>query len=162
MNPILTRVDSRLVHGTILETWVNYLQINTLLVANDEIINNGLQLTVLELAVPPTINLGIYSLKVAAQKFIDKDFCEEDRAILLFENIKDAFKTISYGLKIDSLNLGDYHSVNGTIKLSDRVVINEEDLELLKKIILKGVFVFVQCLPKSKQINLGKWLSDHK
>ncbi len=159
MKPVLVRVDSRLIHGTIIENWVNYLKATAIVVANDEIISNGLKLTVIEMAVPPSINLGVYSLRVATQKLLEGDF-KKDRVILLFSNIKDVYLAIKYGLKINSLNLGDYQSEGGNIKLSDRVILGEKDLEFLRSIVLKGISVYVQCLPNSKLTNIDQMVKN--
>jgi len=157
MNPILARIDSRLIHGTIVENWVHFLNATVIVVANDEIINNGLKLTVMEMAVPPSIHLGVYTLRVATQKLVDGDF-KNERVILLFSNIKDAYKAIKYGLKINSLNIGDYQSEGGKLKLSDRVILGEQDIEFLRSIALDGVSVNVQCLPSSKLLIIDKIL----
>jgi len=40
MDIALVRVDSRLVHGQIIEAWVPYLKIRCICVANDEVAND--------------------------------------------------------------------------------------------------------------------------
>ena len=127
MNPVLTRVDSRLIHGTVVENWTNHLRATAIVVANDEIMANGLSRAVLEMAVPSSIRLGVYSVKVATKKIIEGDF-KKDRVILLFANVIDACRSIKDGLKISSLNLGDYQSEDCMVKLSDRVILGPKDI----------------------------------
>lgn len=157
MNVVLTRVDSRLIHGTIVENWANYLKATRIVVANDEIIHNGLRLAVLEIAVPSSISLGVFSIKVAVKKFIDGDF-KNDRVILLFANVKDAYQAIKTGLPIDALNLGDYKAENGMMRFSDRVILGEDDMIIIKSILMCGTAVYIQSLPNSKSTDINQMI----
>jgi len=57
MDIALVRVDSRLVHGQIIEAWVPYLKIRCICVANDEVANDFFRETVMKLAVPQGVEV---------------------------------------------------------------------------------------------------------
>lgn len=159
MGLVLTRVDSRLIHVTVIENWANHLRATAIVVASDEIMANGLSRAVLEMAVPSSIRVGIYNVRVATSKIMDGDF-EKDRVMLLFANVLDACRSIRYGLKITSLNLGDYQSEDCMVRLSDRVVLGIEDVSSLKSFLLDGIFIYAQSLPGSKQTDVNKILKE--
>ncbi|MFC1856308.1 PTS sugar transporter subunit IIB, partial [Thermodesulfobacteriota bacterium] len=55
MSTVLTRVDNRLIHGQILESWVPYTEANCLIVINDDVSNNDLQKEIIKAFVPSHI-----------------------------------------------------------------------------------------------------------
>ena len=61
------RIDNRLIHGQVIETWLPYTQAGHLLVANDGVAQDSLQQSIMSMAVPSRIKLQFVSLgKLAA------------------------------------------------------------------------------------------------
>ena len=59
------RVDNRLVHGQVIETWLPYTNAPYLLVVNDELAADPLRQTIISLAVPARITLRVLQVKEA-------------------------------------------------------------------------------------------------
>ena len=53
----LVRVDSRLVHGQVVEGWVPHVKANCLLVVNDDLASNPFLRSVMELAGNPSLRI---------------------------------------------------------------------------------------------------------
>ena len=79
---VLVRVDCRLVHGQVLETWVPHTGANCLLVASDGLDANPFMKSVMEIAVPSSIHVVFRRVDevAAAVSEIDR---KHERAILL-------------------------------------------------------------------------------
>ena len=56
MSIVLARIDSRLVHGQVLEAWVPYVDADCIVVANDEVAAASFQCMVMQAAVPSSID----------------------------------------------------------------------------------------------------------
>ena len=46
---IFTRIDDRLIHGQVVEGWVNFLKATAILVADDRVASNALQRSIMEI-----------------------------------------------------------------------------------------------------------------
>jgi mannose/fructose/N-acetylgalactosamine-specific phosphotransferase system component IIB len=62
MSLVLVRVDCRLIHGQVVETWVPHTGANCLVVANDDLVGNTFQRSVMEIAVPPDIHFSTLNI----------------------------------------------------------------------------------------------------
>ena len=86
---VLARIDCRLIHGQVVETWVPHTKADTLVVANDDLAANPFLRSVMELAVPKGIRVRFCSLDEAVSVIADADRNGE-RSILLVSSAKDA------------------------------------------------------------------------
>ncbi|MCB6322898.1 PTS sugar transporter subunit IIB, partial [Bacteroides thetaiotaomicron] len=48
----MLRIDERLIHGQVAVVWSKALSITHIIVANDDVVNNELQITSMKMAVP--------------------------------------------------------------------------------------------------------------
>jgi hypothetical protein len=56
---LFVRIDDRLIHGQVVEGWVNYLKATRILVADDRVAANALQRSIMEIAVPQGLTVSI-------------------------------------------------------------------------------------------------------
>ena len=152
---IFTRIDDRLIHGQVVEGWVNFLKATAILVADDRVASNALQRSIMEISAPQ--GLGVFIGTVA-------DVCGRlrapapgnERAILLFSTPADVLRALALGMDCRALNIGGMHYVPGKRKLIDVLAVDDADLEALKKIAAQGIKVEVQAVPNQKPLSLDK------
>ena len=90
---VLSRIDDRLIHGQLVEGWVNFLKATCIFVADDRVASNPFQCSVMELSVPQGLRIAIGRVE---------DICDlartaalsADRIILLFSNPTDVLRAI--------------------------------------------------------------------
>ena len=152
---VLSRIDDRLIHGQVVEGWVNYLKATCIVVADDRVASNAFQRSIMELSVPQ-------GLKVAIGRV--EDICDQiratalnaDRIILLFSNPADILRAIKSGLDCRVINIGGMHFVPGKRKLMDVLAVDDEDLAALKELAAKGIKVEIQTVPTQRPLSLEK------
>lgn len=151
---VFIRIDDRLIHGQVVEGWVNFLKASSIFVADDQVAMNTLQRSIMEISVPQ--GLKVFIGKVA--EICDQVRSSEstDRAILLFSKPSAVLRAIDMGLSCSELNIGGMHFVPGKRKLIDVVAVDDEDLEALRAIAGRGVKVTVQSVPNQKPLPLEK------
>ena len=160
MSFVFFRVDDRLIHGQVIEGWVRVLDIDTIVVANNRIAEDESQKAIFEFAVPPQIKT--FFLKISSVPSIISLFEKENkRVIFLFSSINDVYELVSGGFFIKELNLGGLRSVDKKKRLSPTVFLNDNEIEVLKKLLVKGVAVNIQAVPGEKPKNV-KTLLDRK
>ena len=160
MSFVFFRVDDRLIHGQVTEGWVKVLDIDTIVVANNRIAEDESQKIIFEFAVPPQIKtffLKINSIP-SIVSLLEK---ENKRVIFLFSSINDVYDLVDGGFLIKEINLGGLRSVEKRKKLSPTVFLNDNEIEVLKKLLVKGIAVNIQAVPGEKPKNV-KVLLDRK
>ena len=146
---ILARIDDRLIHGQVVEGWVNFLKATCIMVADDKIAANPLQRSIMEISVPPGLKVVIGTVK---------DICsmlrggtpEGERTILLFSNPVDVLQSLKEGLSCTSVNVGGLHFMPGKRKIMDVLAVDDADLAALKEIMDRGVKVEIHTVPNEK------------
>ena len=146
MSLVLARIDCRLIHGQVVETWVPHVNANLLIVANDDLYANPVLRSVMELAVPVGIRVRICRLDEAVAAIAEADRAG-DRSILLVSNATDAVKVRKGGAAFNLLNIGNLHFAEGKVQISPSVFFAPEDFEALRWFRSHGVSVCVKGTP---------------
>lgn len=143
---VLVRVDCRLVHGQVLETWVPHTGANCLLVASDDLDANPFMKSVMEIAVPSSIHVVFRRVDdvAAAVSEIDR---KNERAILLCAALSDALRIFRAGVRFPALNIGNLHFAEGKVEVTPSVYFAPEDFEAVDSLSRLGVAVTVRSTP---------------
>jgi len=146
MSLVLARIDCRLIHGQVVETWLPHMKANSLIVANDDLAANTMLRSVMELAVPMGIRVRFCRLGEATAALAESDRAGE-RAILLVASAADAVKLRKEGAPFNLLNIGNLHFAEGKVQISPSVFFAPEDFDALKWFLSHGVSVCVRGTP---------------
>ena len=150
MSLVLTRIDSRLIHGQVLEAWVPYVQADCIVVANDEVAHTPLQRMIMQAAVPSSIKLVIGTLDEIAD-YLASGEIERRRTLLLFASSLDALRGCRLGIDFTRLNLGNMHTAEGKNRYSCTIALDQTDIENLRELAAKGVSIVSQCIPADRE-----------
>ena len=150
MSIVLARVDSRLVHGQVLEAWVPSVKADCIVVANDAVADNDFQRSILQAAVPSSIKLVIGSLEDTAEILNSAQMLKK-RVLLLFIDATDALRAQKMGVTYSKLNLGNMHSGEATNRYSCTIALASRDIENLREIEERGVTIVAQCVPSDRE-----------
>lgn len=153
---IFTRIDDRLIHGQVVEGWVNFLKATAILVADDRVASNALQRTIMEISVPQGLGVFIGTVEDVCGRLRTPAPGNNERAILLFSTPADVVRALKLGLDCRALNIGGMHYVPGKRRLINVLAVDDRDLEALKAIAARGVKVEIQAVPTQKPLTLDK------
>jgi len=146
MSLVLVRVDCRLIHGQIVETWVPHTGANCLLVANDELVANEILKSVMEIAVPPGIHVVFCRVEEVRGVLSGIDR-KGEKAILLCATFRDALDIFHQGVRFSTLNIGNLHYAAGKVEIAPSVYFTREDFEAVHCLSHLGVAVTVKATP---------------
>ncbi|KUJ96007.1 MAG: PTS system sorbose subfamily IIB component [Desulfonauticus sp. 38_4375] len=145
------RIDNRLVHGQVIETWIPYIKAKFILVVNDSLANDILQQEIIKLAVPSNIEIKFVSLAQVQMGLKG----QKKETLVLFANCQDARVAFEQGFKFEVLNVGNLHYSPGKEQFCDHIALSKEDIFCLKYLLKKGVNLDFRCVPhKPVQIEL--------
>lgn len=150
MSLVLTRIDSRLIHGQVLEAWVPHVQADCIVVANDEVAHTPLQRMIMQAAVPSSIKLVIGTLEEVAD-YLASGEIDRRRTLLLFASSFDALRGCRLGIAFPRLNLGNMHTSEGKDRYSCTIALDQADIANLREVAASGVSIVSQCIPADRE-----------
>ena len=150
MGIVLVRVDNRLIHGQILESWIPTVRANCIVVANDQIAEVPFQKILMESAVPKGIKVSIGTIEEVVSLLSSQEVAGL-RILLLFAEPEDALQAHRLGLDFNELNLGNLHGGKDKKRLSCTVSLNNDDIKHLHALEDDGVKIVLQCVPSDRQ-----------
>ena len=161
MDFILVRVDSRLVHGQILEAWLPHIKATCIVVVDDDVASDFFRESVIKMAVPREIEVLVYGVEEFSQSFAHSDHTDK-KAIVLFSTIENALKSFRSGFRFDKLNIGNVYSENFQLRCAPSIQLSNQDIDYIQAFTESGVAVEFRCVPKDKSLDSRKVLKKKK
>ncbi|MBQ4567201.1 MAG: PTS sugar transporter subunit IIB [Desulfovibrio sp.] len=140
------RIDNRLVHGQVIESWLPYTGARHLVVANDELAADSLRQQIISLAVPQRIQIHFVTLAALPKTLTD---CGE-QCLVLFATCQDARRAADNGISMSILNMGNLHYGPEKQQLLPHVALSAQDREDLRCLCSKLVQLDFRCVPDDK------------
>jgi PTS system mannose-specific IIB component len=139
-----SRIDSRLIHGQVIEAWLPHLGVARVVVADDDAAKDPFARAAYGMAMPPEIEVVL-----GAPASLDFAALARDgvRTLVLFRDVKGAVSAREHGLPNGPLNLGNVHSGPGRVSISRSVFLDDGDARALEALSKSGMDVSVQAVP---------------
>jgi mannose/fructose/N-acetylgalactosamine-specific phosphotransferase system component IIB len=137
------RIDSRLIHGQVIETWLPHFKIQRIVVADDVAVGDPLVRTAMALAVPPDVEVLLARVDDVPFRKLEND---APRTLVLLRDVASAMRAYEHGL-VGPLNLGNVHAGPSRQQLSRSVFLTETEKEQLLALSRDGLAVTIQAVP---------------
>ncbi|HGF7663788.1 TPA: PTS sugar transporter subunit IIB [Enterococcus faecium] len=148
------RIDHRLLHGQVVFSWSESLQINRILVVNDEAANDEFKKMSLELSKPQGIKLNIFTVENTLTK-ISKIETLSENIMMIFGNTKDVRQFCESYSNVKEINYGGIIKKEGSKQFSNAIFLTENEIEDAKVLKSMGIKQFMQQVPTSKKEDLN-------
>ncbi|WP_213974057.1 PTS system mannose/fructose/N-acetylgalactosamine-transporter subunit IIB [Tepidanaerobacter acetatoxydans] len=155
---VLYRIDERLIHGQVMTAWLGTVGAENIAIIDDILSKDSFMQNIFKMAVPQEISVDILSVNDAINVLKKQSF--KKRTIVLMKTIKTATRLIDAGVKIDSINLGGIGAAAGRKPFYKNVFASPEEVEMLKKLVNKGINVYYQVVPEQSAVSIKKILED--
>jgi len=153
---LLARVDNRLIHGQILETWVPTLGAREVLVVDDEAAASPLARAALTLCVPPEVSVRIEP--AAAVAWADVAASRTPTLVVLRE-VGGLARARANGLTpqmVPVLNVGNVHFAPDRRSITASVFLSREELDALRELERAGFRVETRPIPAEAPLGLDE------
>ncbi|WP_027721902.1 PTS sugar transporter subunit IIB [Maridesulfovibrio zosterae] len=140
------RIDNRLVHGQIIETWLPYTHAKNIIVANDAVAEDTLQQQIMSLAIPQSINCSFSTVEGLQDKLMTVGDCSGGM-IVLFSSCADVRRALDHGFHFNSINIGNIHYGPGKKQISPSVALSSDDESCLHYFKGRGIELDFRCVP---------------
>ncbi|MFH1619373.1 MAG: PTS sugar transporter subunit IIB [bacterium] len=159
MGLALIRIDDRLIHGQVVESWIPHLGINETVVACDEAASDEISRTLMRLSLPESVNLRV--LKVAeAARYLAGRLNGEKRILVLVPGPAEILTLLQAGVRLTTVNVGGMHYSAGKMQIGKAIFLSDADSKNLKDIAARGVQIEGRGVPSDKAMNLSQMLGD--
>ncbi|MDF1556134.1 MAG: PTS sugar transporter subunit IIB [Deferrisomatales bacterium] len=158
MAVVLARVDSRLVHGQVLEAWVPALGVDTILVVDPELGGDPLQRMVLEGLSSRGLHIQIAPPREAAELLTGA--LRDTRVMVLFRGLREAVAARAAGVPFEVLNLGNLHPSQDSSSLTVSVYLTAEDERMLRELAECGLALEARAVPADRGPDVNRWLGE--
>ena len=151
----LVRVDNRLLHGQILETWVPKLEIDEVLVADDEAAGSELARAAMTLCVPPELPARVVPLRDVSWAALA---AKERKALVLVRDVAALAAAHGAGLGpelVQRVNLGNVHFGPGRRSVTPSVFLSEADLRILQELAAAGFEIEARAIPSEPPVGMS-------
>lgn len=151
----LFRVDSRLIHGQIVEGWLKTCPVDEILIIDDAIYNNDFEIRILRFSVPREISFEVLTIGMADERWemINKT---AKKILILVQSIEILKKLFDSGISLPDINLGLVNYTDAKVALTKSVYVDETEKDMLSYLLGKGVKIFIQTLPSDEKTSLEK------
>ncbi|MFP4213178.1 MAG: PTS sugar transporter subunit IIB [Desulfohalobiaceae bacterium] len=142
------RVDNRLVHGQVIETWLPYANARSIVVGNDELAQDALQQEIIKLAVPQGVEIFFSPISGIPDQLSRLHNHRWSRVIfLLFYSCEDAKAAFEAGVGFPALNIGNLHYALGKRQICDHIALSQQDMQCLRFFQNQGIKLDFRCVP---------------
>lgn len=154
-NLVLTRIDDRLIHGQVMTSWIKNRKAKQVVIVDDAVAADDYMIDVLEMAIPEDIAIGIFTKEDAVTFF--SQGLDEPTILLVKEPgvlnyLKDA------GIDIDEVDVGGMGAREDRSVLYKNISTSRQENEEFRKLVDKGVNVYIQVMPQNKPTDIREYL----
>ncbi|AYO31323.1 PTS mannose/fructose/sorbose transporter subunit IIB [Biomaibacter acetigenes] len=157
LNIVLTRIDDRLIHGQVMTAWVKYTQANRIIIVDDNVAQDPFMEKVLKMAAPPGIKVEVYDTQKAVA-VLKGEGSPGEKVIVLAKHPKTIYALMEGGVGIKELNVGGMGAGAGRKLLYKNISASQEEREVFKNILSKGVAILIRIVPDDKGVEIKKFL----
>lgn len=158
---VLTRIDSRLLHGQVATAWTKATSPNRIIVVSDEVSKDTLRKKLIEQAAPPGVKANVIPISKLVQISTDPRF-GKTKALLLFENPHDVLRVVEAGVNLGEINVGSMaHSV-GKVVVNKAISLDMKDIETYEKLEKLGVKFDVRKVPNDSKDDMDELIKKAK
>jgi PTS system mannose-specific IIB component len=146
-----TRIDDRLIHGQVTVAWAKTLNVQKIVVISDSAAKNKFTQELLKASAPPGVSVEVLSVDDAVKKILNNSY-EKERVMLIVDTVKSLDRLFKGGVLLNEVNLGNQGGGKpGTKKLTKSVYLDDNDIQILRELVKKGIKVTVQMMPNEEK-----------
>lgn len=153
-NIVLTRIDNRLIHGQVATQWTNVIGANLILVANDDVANNKMRQSLMDMAAPNGVATRYFTIEKTIN--VIGKAADRQKIFIVCENPQDVLKLVEGGVPITKVNIGNMHHSEGKRQVATVVSVDDADVEAFKKLREHGVELEIRKVPQESAENVEK------
>jgi len=148
------RVDNRLVHGQVVETWLPHLGSAVLAVVNDSLCRDFMRQEIMRLAIPKKVDTRFVSLDGGFELYQDMTR-KHISTMFLFSTCQDACVLVEKGAHMETLNISNLHFGPDKRQIGSSLSVSEDDVRCFEYFKTLGIRLDFRCVPNDSPESLS-------
>lgn len=147
----LSRVDERLIHGQVAYSWTLAYPSDAIIAIDGSSAKDDMQKMLLKMACPKNLKCFIADEEKSIEilnKYPSKRF------FLVAKHPKSFLYLIEHGIEMNNINIGGIYFKEGRKQYTNTVYLDEETIDVIKKIHDKGVYIDGRTTPSDAELDL--------
>ncbi len=140
---VFARIDDRLIHGQVTVGWTRVVAVDTIIIANDQVVENQVQCSVLKMVAPVGVTVEIVTVEGFCESHAAGNY-DRKRVMLILTTPIDALAVMDRGVTLPKLNVGGLRFAPGKVRVSHAVSISPEEEQAFRGIVARGTMVELQ------------------
>lgn len=158
MSITFVRIDDRLIHGQVVESWIPWTKAQAICVVSDAAASDPTQRALMELSIPEGIELRVLGVSDAIN-YLTREVPGVRRVFLLAPGPREILELLKGGVRFDHVNVGGLHYSAGRVQLGKLVYISDEERSALRAIAAQGVMLEGRGVPSDESMDLAQLLA---
>lgn len=160
-NLVLTRIDSRLIHGQVMTKWVNQVQVNKIIVVSDELANDEFMRSIYLMSAPAGIEVVCLTEAQAVEEY-QKDVFGNGNVLLLLPSLAALKNIYDAGVKVTSAQVGGLGGGPERKVVFQNITLDDADAEILEHLAGDGVDIIFQTIPEDAPQKVDSILKKYR
>ena len=148
------RLDERLIHGQVAQAWAKVIKFDTLLVIDNTSAADDFLTKTLYMAAPSGCKTFVMGVDAALNVLCDPR-CKERHIFVVIRKLDELLEVASKAPDIQEINVANYGKLVKSDKerklYTQNLMLDNEELELLKKVMALGIPCAMQMTPTSEK-----------
>lgn len=158
----LVRIDYRLVHGQVVFTWVNNLNLKRLVVIDDQAAKDENQSMALKMSVPQGVRFNLFTVEDALARK-NKLSNIKDNTALIFGNVENCLKFMKeFDSPIYEINYGAIPGKGESKEFDKAIYLNDQEIRDSLKLIDLNYNLYSQQTPSSSKKSLNSMIIEEE
>lgn len=160
-NIVLTRVDSRLIHGQVMTKWVNQVRANKIVVVSDELAADEFMRSIYLMSAPTGVEVACLSEAQAAESYT-ADVFGSGNVLLLLPSLKALKNIYDQGVKVDSVQVGGLGGGPERKVVFQNITLDDADAVILDELAASGVKIVFRTIPEDAPQDVDSILKKYR
>ena len=159
---VLVRIDDRLIHGQITTAWIADSKASRIAICSDEVANDPLQKTIINVTKPPKIDVDVLSAEETIQR-AKSGAWDREKVFILCKYPSDALNLVKAGLDIKEINVGNVGGMTQYKSAPRRqifksIAVTEDEVKIFREILAAGVGLEIRVTPRDHRVDMATLL----
>lgn len=159
---VLTRVDSRLIHGQVVTKWLQQSGANEILVVSDELEQDEFLQSIYLMAAPPGVEVMIKGMESVKAYWKEEAAAKSSKVLFLVPDLVTLQSAVDEGIVTEAIQVGGLGGGPNRKNVIKNINLSEEDVAILEGLLNKEMEVYFQAIPEETPVPMQKLIEKYK
>lgn len=158
---VLTRVDSRLIHGQVVTKWLQQSAAEQIFVVSDELEKDGFLQSIYIMAAPPGVEVKIFGVESAKRYWSEEADNSNAKVLFLVPDLSTLKEMVEAGVVKDDIQIGGLGGGAERKNVLKNINLSEQDVTILNGFLERNLTVFFQAIPEDNPLEIKKLIEKY-